>query len=113
MRIVLVCAGQPQRKIVVEELPAMIGRDTSAEVCVEDDSWIGHFQCILDQERGKVRVLDLGTRTGTFINGTRVKRAVLLPGDTLTVGRTDFVVHYETSPLFEECKHDWAAAGCS
>lgn len=112
MRVVLVFAGQPQRKIVVEELPAMIGRDASAEVCMEDDSWVGHFQCILDQERGKLRVLDLGTRTGTFVNGVRVKRAVLLPGDMLTVGRTDFVVQYDVTPLAAELMHECAGAGC-
>jgi len=98
VRIMLVHIGPPERRIVLSALPAMIGRDASAEVWLED-SWVGQFQCILDEEGGRLRVLDLGARTGTFVNGERVKRAVLLPGDTLTVGRTDFFVNYECLDL--------------
>jgi two-component system, NtrC family, sensor kinase len=94
MKIVFVCAGPPERKIVVDELPALIGRDSCAEICLED-SWVGHLQCIIEREGDKLLVLDLGSRNGTFINGVRIKRADLMPGDILTVGRSDFVVHYE------------------
>ena len=94
LKVSLVSAGPPERRIVLDRLPAMLGRHASADVRL-DDSWVGSFQCLLDQERGKLRVLDLGTRTGTFVNGVRIKRAELRHGDTLTVGRTTFVVHYE------------------
>jgi pSer/pThr/pTyr-binding forkhead associated (FHA) protein len=97
MRVILLSAGPPPCRIVVDRLPAMLGRDETAEICLAD-SWVGHFQCILDQEAGKLRVLDLGSRTGTFVNGVRVKATELMPGDTLTVGRTDFVVQYDYAP---------------
>ena len=94
LKVSLVSAGPPSRRIVIDKLPALVGRHASAEVRL-DDSWVGGFQCLLDQDRGKLRVLDLGTRTGTFVNGIRIKRAELRPGDVLTVGRTNFVVHCE------------------
>jgi pSer/pThr/pTyr-binding forkhead associated (FHA) protein len=94
MRLTLQSVGVPQRRIILEELPALIGRGAGAEVSV-DDSWVGQFQCILDREGDRVRVLDLGSRNGTFVNGVRIQRVELLPGDVLTVGRTDFVVQYE------------------
>jgi pSer/pThr/pTyr-binding forkhead associated (FHA) protein len=75
----------------------MIGRDAAAEVRLED-SWVGHYQCIIDEEEGRLRVLDLGSRNGTFVNGVRIRRTELRPGDTLTVGRTDFVVQYGYDP---------------
>jgi len=89
--VILISAGPPERRIVLETLPAIIGRDVSSDICL-DDSRVGGFQCLLDQEAGNVFVLDLGTKNGTFVNGERVKRAELRPGDTLTVGRIDFVV---------------------
>jgi pSer/pThr/pTyr-binding forkhead associated (FHA) protein len=98
IRMILLSAGSPQRRIEVRQLPAMIGRDESADIHL-GDSWVGHFQCILDQEEGHLRVLDLGSRNGTFVNGRRVKRADLMPGDTLTIGRTDFVVYYEDAAV--------------
>ncbi len=94
LKVTLVSAGPTERRIVLDKLPAMIGRHVSSDIPL-DDSWVGGFQCLLDQERGKLRVLDLGTRTGTFVNGVRIKRAELRHGDTLTVGRTTFVVQYE------------------
>ena len=97
LKVSLVSAGPPERRIALDALPAMIGRHASAEIALED-SWVGSFQCLLDQDHGKLRVLDLGTRTGTFVNGVRIKRAELRHGDTLTVGRTTFVVHYEAVP---------------
>lgn len=97
MKVQLITADPP-RKIVLDALPAMIGRDANAEVNVED-SFVGNFQCILDKEGDALRVLDLGTRTGTFVNGRRVKgSAFLMPGDRLTVGRTCFVVEYDRRP---------------
>lgn len=97
MKVELVTAD-PARKIVLDALPAMIGRDPNAELSV-DDSFVATYHCILDQEGDTLRVLHLGSRTGTFVNGRRVERAtVLMPGDRLTVGRTDFVVQYERRP---------------
>ncbi len=97
MQVLLITAGPPERKIALSELPAMIGRDVTADVCMAD-SWVGRFQCMLDEEGGVLRVLDLGSRIGTFVNGQRVKKATLLPGDVLTLGMTDYLVQYELPP---------------
>ena len=100
MRVELTDTSDPQNKIVLNRLPAMLGQDECAEVHLED-SWVGRYQCILDQEGGMLIVLDLGSRTGTYIDGMRVRKAHLMPGDTLTVGRTSFLVEYqgEKEPL--------------
>jgi ABC transport system ATP-binding/permease protein len=89
----LYTTGPPQRTIKLKELPAMIGRDTAADVCLED-SWVGHVQCIIDRNGSALRVLDLGSKNDTFINGVRRNVAELMSGDCLTVGRTDFLIQY-------------------
>jgi pSer/pThr/pTyr-binding forkhead associated (FHA) protein len=97
MKVELVTAD-PARKIVLDTLPAMIGRDATAEVNVED-SFVATYHSILDQEGDTLKVLRLGSKTGTFVNGHRMKgAAVLMPGDRLTVGRTTFVVQYDRRP---------------
>jgi pSer/pThr/pTyr-binding forkhead associated (FHA) protein len=110
MRVELTSVENPQRIIAVEELPALIGRDISAEVCL-NDSWVGHYQCILEREGRALMVLDLGTRTGTFVNGKRVKKARIMPGDRLTVGRSEFLVSYEISPAPMQASASQAALG--
>lgn len=41
---------------------------------------------------GELEVDDLGSTNGTFVNGTRVKRARLQAGDRVGVGRVELVV---------------------
>jgi pSer/pThr/pTyr-binding forkhead associated (FHA) protein len=94
MRVELTNTDDPTHKIVLNTLPAMLGQDEYAEVRLKD-SWVGRYQCIIDQEGDRLMVLDLGSKTGTYIDGMRVRKAHLLPGDTLTVGRTNFLVEYQ------------------
>ncbi len=97
MGVYLVTADRNCR-IVLDTLPVIIGRASNATVNL-DDSFVRNYHCILDAEGDTLRVLDLGSRTGTFVNGRRVQgAAVLMPGDRLTVGRTTFVVQYARTP---------------
>jgi pSer/pThr/pTyr-binding forkhead associated (FHA) protein len=96
-RLILTSPDPLRDKIVLEGLPATIGRDDSADVCVEDP-WVSRFHCILTDDDERPRVLDLGTASGTFVNGERIRAADLLLGDTLTVGRSTFVVYFEPKP---------------
>ena len=40
---------------------------------------------------GDLDVTDLGSTNGTFVNGTRVTTARLVPGDRLKVGRVELI----------------------
>jgi pSer/pThr/pTyr-binding forkhead associated (FHA) protein len=100
MKIELIGTESPYRRIVIDKLPAVVGRAASAEVCL-NDSFVGSYQCIIEQGDEGIVVWDLGTRTGTFVNGVRIRRGPLMPGDTLTVGRTDFIVQYEFAVVMQ------------
>ena len=41
---------------------------------------------------GHLAVEDLGSTNGTFVNGRRVDRATLVPGDALSAGRAELTV---------------------
>lgn len=81
-------------RIVLSDLPAMIGRSQTADV-VLDDSGVDEFQLMIDLDEGTLKVADLTGGRGTSVNGIRVRKSRLMPGDRLTVGKSDFLVQYQ------------------
>ncbi|MGN6256295.1 MAG: trypsin-like peptidase domain-containing protein [Solirubrobacterales bacterium] len=69
-----------------------IGRDPDCEINLDDPE--------VSSEHAAIKVLgdvaeirDLGSRSGTFVNGDRISRATLLePGDEIRVGSSEFVL---------------------
>jgi pSer/pThr/pTyr-binding forkhead associated (FHA) protein len=97
MKIELTAVDSRKRKIVVDQLPVIVGLDPGSDICL-DDSAVGHHQCMIDDGDGDdgLMLWDLGTKSGTFINGVRVvKKHPLSDGDELTIGRSTFLVNYE------------------
>ena len=68
-----------------------IGRSAGAEFIV-DAAMISRLHCRLTAGATELEVVDLDSTNGTFVNGQRVKRAVLKEGDRLGVGRVELVV---------------------
>ena len=69
-----------------------IGRTARADFIV-DAALISRLHCRLTADRSDQLVVeDLGSTNGTMVNGRRVEREVLRPGDVLTVGRVEFSV---------------------
>jgi pSer/pThr/pTyr-binding forkhead associated (FHA) protein len=77
--------------IPLDHLPAIVGRDPDCDVRLHDPS-VSRLHCEISQINGRLVVVDLESRHGTFINGRRVRFAHLGPGDTLRLGRTRVVV---------------------
>jgi pSer/pThr/pTyr-binding forkhead associated (FHA) protein len=92
MKLTLTGVDQHKPPIVLEEFPVIVGLDPCADICL-DDSSVGHYQCMIDHGDGELMVWDLGTRTGTLVNGVRVSpKAPLCSGDELTIGKNRFIV---------------------
>lgn len=69
-----------------------LGRAVRADFIV-DASMVSRLHCRLTvQPTGQLDVEDLQSTNGTYVNGKRVHKATLLPGDTLRVGRVDLVL---------------------
>ena len=77
-------------------LPATLGRDQEADVCLRDP-WISHIHCSLDEIDGTVVVRDLDSKNGIFFNGLRVVEALLRPGDCFTLGVTEITMEHRAS----------------
>lgn len=81
------------RKVVLDDLPAILGRSSQSQVPVEDQ-WVSRRHCELHEVDGLLVVRDLGSKHGTYVNGKRISEARLLPDDKLTIGMTSFVASY-------------------
>ena len=69
-----------------------IGRTARADFIV-DAALSSRLHCRLTADKSDQLVVeDLGSTNGTMVNGRRVEREVLRPGDVLTVGRVEFSV---------------------
>ncbi|MBE3133679.1 MAG: FHA domain-containing protein [Acidobacteria bacterium] len=69
-----------------------IGRAPRADF-VLDAAMVSRLHCRLTaSSAGALEVLDLKSTNGTFVNGRRVNRGMLAPGDRLRVGRVELVI---------------------
>jgi two-component system, cell cycle response regulator len=89
-------------------LPAaglVIGRDPQVAGLVLVDPAVSARHCSVepDGESG-FRVLDLGSRNGTFVNGEKVAERSLVEGDKIFVGET--VLRFSLHDAIEERFHD-------
>lgn len=54
--------------------------------------------CQLNRDQGVLKVRDLGSRNGTYLNGERINEAVIQPGDYIGVGPIIFVLQIDGQP---------------
>ena len=63
---------------------------------VVDAALVSRVHCRFTLNQGhELELEDLGSTNGTFVNGTKIGKAVLRDGDKLTVGRVLFAVGTE------------------
>jgi len=70
----------------------LVGRKEYCDLCVPDQS-ISKAHCVIVKTDGLLLVRDLASTNGTKVNGQRIRRAALLPGDELQVAGLKFRVH--------------------
>lgn len=87
-------------EFVVERNAAIIGRRQTADVVVDhpDVSLVHALVFALD---GRPVICDLGSRSGTLLNGEAVRLAWLSPGDEIEVGGQRLAVQWESAPAAE------------
>ena len=63
---------------------------------------ISRKHCRLIKEDEALKIEDLGSSNGTYINGKRIHEAELQPGDTVQIGPVVFVIQLDGQPADEE-----------
>ncbi len=87
----------------------VIGRKEDCDVRLEHKS-VSKMHCVLVKTDGLLLLRDLGSTNGTRVNGTRVRRAALLPNDQLSIAHYRFRVFLgpdaaEEPPADEHTQH--------
>ena len=65
-----------------------IGREQGNDIVINDANVSRkHLELVCDAQ-SNVRLKDLGSKNGTFVNGARVSETYLMPGDKVKIGDT-------------------------
>src|SRR5437870_8375567 len=70
----------------------LVGRKEDCDLRLNHKS-ISKMHCIIVKTDGLLLLRDLGSTNGTRVNGTRVRRAALLPNDQLSIAGHKYRVH--------------------
>jgi len=89
-----VIAGPAQGKSfeLAEGQAATLGRGQASDLIVKDPR-ISRAQFVIEVQKGQVKIRDLGSTGGTFVDGQRVTELVLKPGTVVSVG--DSQIRYQ------------------
>ncbi|MAG92492.1 MAG: hypothetical protein CMJ48_01900 [Planctomycetaceae bacterium] len=71
----------------------VVGRKRGICDLLVENSSVSKLHCVIVKTDGLLFIRDLGSTNGTKVNGQRVTRGALLPGDELAFAKARFRVH--------------------
>jgi pSer/pThr/pTyr-binding forkhead associated (FHA) protein len=76
---------------IIKDL-VVVGRKEDCDLRLDHKS-VSKMHCVLVKTDGLLLLRDLGSTNGTRVNGTRVRRAALLPNDQISIAHYKFRIH--------------------
>ena len=76
-----------------------IGRGVQNDVVVGDPK-VSRIHCRITREGDSLVLMDLGSANGTFVNGRRVTRHILRPGDVIRIGDVELILQQMAAQRF-------------
>src|SRR5215813_9019597 len=84
-------AGKLKGKVfLLQDKPVVIGRETSAEVCLADAA-VSRRHSLVEARDNQFWINDLQSLNGTFVNDVPIKERALQHGDRIRIGETQFL----------------------
>src|SRR6476469_9832989 len=74
---------------------------------------VSRKHCRIVRDGDMLKLEDLGSSNGTFLNGQRVQEALLSPGDTIQVGPVVFALQIDGEPPEDDLHPVGAGAGAA
>jgi putative nucleotidyltransferase with HDIG domain len=102
LHVRVISGSSKGRRVALEpaNLPLTIGRDPENVIVLEHTA-ISRFHCRVTSEKDQYFVQDLGSTNGTFLNGRRITREPLSPGDELIIANVGIVVEAAHSTIID------------
>jgi putative nucleotidyltransferase with HDIG domain len=82
------------------QLPLTIGRDPENSISLEHTA-ISRFHCTISSESDAYYIEDNNSTNGTFLNGRRVSKERLSPGDELIIANVGIVIEASPKSIYE------------
>ncbi len=79
-------------------LPITIGRDPENRIAL-DHTAVSRFHCEISAANGTYYVADKGSTNGTYLNGLKIEREKISPGDELIIANVGIIVEASRAPL--------------
>ena len=80
------------KQFTIAKLPVYIGRDSDALIFLSGDLGISSKHAEIYAHEGNIRIRDLKSKHGIYVNGQRIDDQNLASGDRIQVGQTVLVV---------------------
>lgn len=84
-RLVLLMPGSRREEFTLSKSRVVVGRSSTADIVVRDPK-VSRRHALIECNAEGCTVIDAGSPNGTWINGVRVERRLLRPGDTVAMG---------------------------
>lgn len=98
MKVVLVTYRDDERKdFPLRPGKTLLGRQESCQLRIPTGD-VSRKHCEIEVTDSTVKVRDLGSTNGTFVNGQRIGETTLKAGDRLGIGPVLFVVQVDGKP---------------
>jgi len=99
--LVMFRADGERRSFSVTRDMTVVGRREDCDLRIPLGE-VSRKHCRFVRDGDMLRVEDLGSSNGTYVNGQRVQEATLTPGDSVQVGPVVFVLQVDGEPADEE-----------
>jgi pSer/pThr/pTyr-binding forkhead associated (FHA) protein len=97
-KLVLLYEGGPEQEYELGKARVTIGRGTTNDIPISDGR-VSRSHARLECALGSCTLVDLGSSNGSYVNGQRIERSLLQPGDLVSLGGSQF--RFERSPATE------------
>lgn len=101
-QLVLFGDHAPYDRFQIDQDEIFIGRDVKKCQIILDDPEVSSVHAVVRKKNADVSVEDLNSSNGTIINGERINRSQIVPGDEFIIGSTTFTLEIQSDLLESE-----------
>ena len=101
VNLVLFKKNKAKKSFSVPSSVTVVGRRQDCDLCIPL-MVVSRRHCEINQDQGRLKIRDLGSRNGTFVNGLLTKNSNLNPGDTIGIGPLSFSVQIDGVPALQD-----------
>ena len=105
MRLIVNPGSQERQEFDLKEGPNTVGRARDNDIVILDQSLSRHHARI-DVSRQRIKISDLQSRNGTWLNGTKAEEGILRHGDLIKWGDVRCAVVEDTAAIVKEIPGD-------